>query len=80
MSNKYQARKRRGLKTKAVISTVGQRPRLVVFRSSLHIYGQIVTPSDKGDIVLVAASTLDKDIRGQLNGTKQKKQSKWVEC
>lgn len=40
------------------------RPRLSVFRSSKHIYAQIIDDS-KGE-TLVAASTLEKDLRTKL--------------
>lgn len=70
------ARSRRGAKTKIVIHKSG-RPRLVVFRSAQHIYSQIVEPSEKGDQVIVAASTLDKLTREKLmEKTKMSKMSK----
>ncbi|MBV9827028.1 MAG: 50S ribosomal protein L18 [Alphaproteobacteria bacterium] len=40
------------------------RPRLSVFRSSRHIYAQII--DDKAGHTLAAASTLDAGIRGDL--------------
>lgn len=40
------------------------RPRLSVFRSSKHIYAQII--DDVNGVTVAAASTLDKDLRGQL--------------
>jgi large subunit ribosomal protein L18 len=40
------------------------RPRLSVFRSSLHIYAQVI--DDSRGVTLAAASTLDKALRGQL--------------
>lgn len=40
------------------------RPRLSIFRSLKHIYAQIV--DDQQGRTLVAASTLDKELRGQL--------------
>lgn len=40
------------------------RPRLSVFRSSKHIYAQVIDDADGR--TLVAASTLDKDLRGNL--------------
>ena len=40
------------------------RPRLSVFRSSKHIYAQVI--DDQSGQTLVAASTLDKDMRGKL--------------
>ena len=40
------------------------RPRLSVFRSSLHIYAQIIDDT-KGE-TLAAASTIDGDLKGKL--------------
>ena len=54
-----QLRVRRTLKSHAT-----ERPRLSVFRSSQHIYAQII--DDKTGRTLVAASTLEKDVRTGL--------------
>ena len=54
-----QLRVRRTLKARAT-----DRPRLSVFRSSQHIYAQII--DDKTGRTLVAASTLEKDVRTGL--------------
>ena len=40
------------------------RPRLSVFRSSRHIYAQVI--DDERGVTLAAASTLDKELRGQI--------------
>jgi large subunit ribosomal protein L18 len=40
------------------------RPRLSVFRSSQHIYAQII--DDREGRTLAAASSLDKDLKGKL--------------
>ncbi len=42
----------------------GGRPRLSVFRSSEHIYAQII--DDRGGVTLAAASSLDKGLRSEL--------------
>lgn len=67
--NKQNARKRRGLKTKAIIRQ-STRPRLTVYRSSVHIYSQIIVAGEKGDTVIVAASTLDNELKATLKGNK----------
>ncbi|MBV8488833.1 MAG: 50S ribosomal protein L18 [Planctomycetaceae bacterium] len=41
-----------------------QRPRLAVFRSSKHIYAQVI--NDQTATTLVSASTMDPEIKGQL--------------
>ncbi|WP_374376492.1 50S ribosomal protein L18 [Dongia sp.] len=53
------ARVRTSLRTKAT-----GRPRLSVFRSGLHIYAQII--DDVNGTTIVAASTVDKDLKGKL--------------
>lgn len=65
--NKQLARDRRGLKTKALIRKSG-RARLVVYRSGVHIYAQIVQADKHGDKVLVVCSTLDKELKASLSG------------
>jgi large subunit ribosomal protein L18 len=40
-----------------------KRPRLTVFRSSKHIYAQVI--DDTKGVTLASASTLDKDIKGK---------------
>jgi large subunit ribosomal protein L18 len=45
----------------------GTRPRLSVFRSHKHIYAQVI--DDAQGRTLAAASTAEKDIAGQLNGS-----------
>ena len=46
------------------------RPRLSVFRSSRHIYAQVV--DDVSSQTLVAASTLSKELKGALKSTSSK--------
>src|SRR5687767_2615541 len=67
--NKRNSRIRRGKKAKA-IQRITDRPRLVVYRSATNIYSQIVVGSNKGDVVLVSCSTLDKELKSKLNGNK----------
>lgn len=44
-----------------------ERPRLAVFRSNNHIYAQII--DDAAANTLAAASTLDKDVKAELEKT-----------
>ena len=44
-----------------------ERPRLAVFRSNNHMYAQII--DDTVGNTLVAASTLDKDVKAELDKT-----------
>ena len=57
------ARARRARNTRVRIAEQ-RATRLVVNRSNLHIYAQIVAPT--GDKVLASASTVEKDVRGEL--------------
>ena len=67
--NKEKRRIRRGLKAKA-IQRNSLRPRLVVYRSASNIYSQIIISGANGDCVLVSSSTLDKELKSSLNGSK----------
>jgi large subunit ribosomal protein L18 len=73
--NKKLARKRRGSKTKAIILN-SNRPRLVVHRSSMHIYSQIIIRNKLGDKVIASASTLDKELKSTLTGDKTEQAKK----
>jgi large subunit ribosomal protein L18 len=53
---KEEARKRRKLRFRKKVSGTPERPRLVVFRSNLHIYAQII--DDHKGVTLVSSSTL----------------------
>ena len=59
-SNK--ARLKRHLRVRAKISGTADRPRLNVFRSSKHIYAQVI--DDVKGVTLVSASTLEKSFEG----------------
>lgn len=66
------ARKRRSTKIRAIIrNTKSQRLRLVVYRSNTSMYAQIIETKVSGDLVVASASTLDKELRTQLNGSKK---------
>jgi large subunit ribosomal protein L18 len=47
----------------------GMRPRLSVHRSGRHIYAQVI--DDAAGTTVAAASSLDKDVRGQSGATAQ---------
>jgi large subunit ribosomal protein L18 len=57
-------RARRGYRVRNRIKRDSVRPRLAVFRSSKHMYAQII--DDRQGRTLAAASTLDKDVREQI--------------
>jgi large subunit ribosomal protein L18 len=49
---------------RALLKAAGGRPRLSVFRSSQHIYAQVI--DDKAGRTVAAASSLEKDLREKL--------------
>jgi len=63
MSAKNLARIRRARQTRLKIAEVGA-VRLTVHRTNTNIYAQITSPS--GDKVLATASSVEKEVRGQL--------------
>jgi large subunit ribosomal protein L18 len=69
MDKKKASRLRRAKKARAHIRRLGV-PRLTVFRSGRHIYAQVI--SAEGGNVLAAASTMQKDVRGDLGSTSGK--------
>lgn len=61
------ARKRRHLRVRKKAFGTPERPRLVVFRSLKHMYAQVINDIDGH--TLVSASTLDPELKGQLEAT-----------
>jgi large subunit ribosomal protein L18 len=57
-------RKRRGFRVRKRIRGTAARPRLAVFRSHKHLYAQVI--DDGAGRTLAAASTVDKDLRGDV--------------
>ena len=60
---RQQARLKRKKRIRKKISGSPERPRLSVFRSSKHIYAQLI--DDDNAVTLVAVSTLHPDVRQQ---------------
>ena len=60
-------RRRRRVRT-ALRARASGKPRLSVHRSGRHIYAQLI--DDAAGKTLVSASTLDKDLRGKANATR----------
>lgn len=61
-------RERRKLRIRRKIEGTPDQPRLTVFRSAKHIYAQVV--DDRTGVTLAHVSTLSKDLKGSLDGTK----------
>src|SRR5690242_6229233 len=66
---KEATRVKRKLSVRKKVSGSTERPRLSVFRSARHIYAQII--DDTKGATLVAASSLDKDLREGIKGQKK---------
>src|ERR687890_1916241 len=66
-------RQRRHVRVRAKVKGTGNRPRLNVFRSSAHIYAQVID-DDRGR-TLIAASDLEQDVldRAGAEATKSAK-------
>jgi large subunit ribosomal protein L18 len=69
MNRRLAARLKRQQRIRKKISGSGERPRLSVFRSAKHIYAQII--DDSQGQTMVAASTLNNEIRDKLSGLKK---------
>jgi large subunit ribosomal protein L18 len=64
--DKKASRLRRATRARAKIRELGAN-RLVVHRTPRHIYAQLIAPT--GSEVIAAASTLDKEVRAQVEKT-----------
>ena len=74
--NSRQTRKKRHMRVRQKITGTMQRPRLSVFRSLDGIYAQVI--DDALGQTLAAASTLDPDLRGKVNGANKTEQARMV--
>ena len=59
-----QVERRRARIRRSIQAAAGGRPRLSVFRSSKHIYAQVI--DDRQGATVAAASSLEKDLRSSL--------------
>ena len=65
-NNKNVSAKRRKYRVRKKVFGTADRPRLSVFRSSRHIYAQIV--DDMAGVTLASASSMSADIRSKIGG------------
>ena len=65
--NRSEVRVNKHRRLRSRLSGTPERPRLAVFRSNNHMYAQII--DDSVGNTLVAASTLEKDVKAQLEKT-----------
>ena len=73
---KREARIRRHHRVRLKVSGTSSRPRLCVSRSLNHIYAQVI--DDEQGHTLVAASTLDPEVRKNTNGKSKTEQAGMV--
>ena len=65
--SRSKVRIKKHMKIRNRFSGTAERPRLAVFRSNNHMYAQII--DDTVGNTLVAASTLEKDVKAELEKT-----------
>ena len=65
--SKAALREKKHMRLRNRLSGTAERPRLAVFRSNNHMYAQII--DDTVGNTLVAASTLEKEIKAELKKT-----------
>lgn len=70
------ARKRRHQRIRRNIFGTPGKPRLNVFRSLNEIYVQVI--DDLSGHTLVSASTIDKELKSEMNGLSKKEQARLV--
>lgn len=63
--DKNKARLKRHLRVRKKIQGTAERPRLNVYRSSKHIYAQLI--DDVAGVTLVSASTIDKGLSSEIS-------------
>ena len=76
MNRRMAMRLKRKRRIRTQISGTVERPRLSVFRSARHIYGQII--DDQAGQTLAAVGTLSPEIKDKLKGLKKTEAAKEV--
>ena len=74
--NKNTIRKGRHIRVRNKISGTAQKPRLNVFRSTNHIYAQLI--DDVAGVTLVSASTMNADVKKEIEGKSKQEAAKAV--
>jgi large subunit ribosomal protein L18 len=75
-NRKFLSRERRHRRVRARVTGTAQRPRLNVFRSLTNIYAQVI--DDEAGRTLASASSIDPEVRTQLEGKKRTEAAKIV--
>lgn len=66
--SRSEVRRKKHMRLRNRFSGTAERPRLAVFRSNMHMYAQIIDDTN-GSHTLAAASTLQKDVKAELEKT-----------
>jgi large subunit ribosomal protein L18 len=74
--SRSESRARRHARVRKNIAGTADRPRLNVFRSVAEIYAQVV--DDETGKTLVSASSIDQELRAQMDGKKKAEQARLV--
>jgi len=74
--SQQEKRERRKGSIRKKVSGTAERPRLTVFRSSKHIYAQVV--NDDLHSTIATASTLDEALKASLSGLKKSEKAKKI--
>ncbi len=75
-NSRAEARERRHARVRKNLAGTAGRPRLNIFRSLSEIYAQVI--DDQQGHTLVSASSVDRDLRGKLEGKNKTEQAKLV--
>ncbi len=74
--DKNAERKRRHVRVRKSVTGTAERPRLSVYRSTNHIYAQLI--DDAKGVTLVSASTLEKSVKAEIAGKTKREAAKIV--
>ena len=74
--DKNAERKRRHVRVRKSVTGTAERPRLSVYRSTNHIYAQLI--DDTKGVTLASASTLEKSVKAEIAGKTKREAAKVV--
>ena len=74
--DKNAERKRRHVRVRKSVTGTAERPRLSVYRSTNHIYAQLI--DDVKGVTLASASTLEKSVKAEIAGKTKREAAKVV--
>ena len=74
--DKNAERKRRHVRVRKSVTGTAERPRLSVYRSTNHIYAQLI--DDTNGVTLASASTLEKSVKAEIAGKTKREAAKVV--